>query len=852
MKKGSNTKKKRPGFRKVKAKAGFKNPEELFYSLQGREKSHGYLRGPQQDVLRNYTEISNVSDVAFELPTGTGKTAVGLLIAEWRRRQTKSRVAYLTLTNQLAQQVMEEARRLDIDYADLTGSREERDPKEVGRYLDGQAIAITSFSNLFNVNPVIAEPDTIILDDAHGGENYVADMWTTRIDANAHPQYFDSAFAAIRPALTDAQFRHVTDPEKFRVIEIGDLHRHSECVVRLTNVLDEIEDNSVRFSWGMIRHRLDVCLLLVSQNKIVLRPLTPPTHTHRHFADAAQRIYMSATLSGKGDLYRSYGVTKVEIVRAEHPQWGRRYVFVPGLIMSDDSAHELVADVWGSLDVRRAVLLAPSKYQLDWSYGMIHQHLETAPNRMSAADIAESLDSFTSDENAILTLAGRYDGLDLPDDTCRLLIMAYSPVAIGELEQHLMDFWKLGPVLRRRERTRLMQGMGRCTRNPTDFAVIIWLGQSLVNSATNSKLVGGMPTALRAEIAWGNEQVQFAEGEADELYEMIVGLLQDSDYRKDANQAIDEITPGAPIEDPELFEEAGREEVKFTRALWSEDYTGAHRVAREIIDRLGVDELSGYRAWWCYLAAIAAHKLGDNQKEKDALVRGRACGVNTGRFEAALMRLGKIEQPDPNEIALRVGENIWGLLDQWGWAGIEFKNKIEEMLDGLSQSGHKKFHVGLDYLGQVIGADVIRSTSQGVPDVVWSLPGNCYIAIEAKSEKDHESQLSKKDILQAKGHIDWVKQELCGEVDKCEVLPVIVADTTTLHSAATPHVQGLFHKTTEEIQEFGESVATAIAELRIEYSGAEFAEKGKEFATALEGRGISISAVKDFVTARPL
>lgn len=296
MKKGSSSKKKRPAFRKPKVKAGAESPEKLFYGLQGREKSHGYLRGPQQDVLRDYEKISDATNIAFELPTGTGKTAVGLLVAEWRRRRTNGRVAYLTLTNQLARQVMEEAARLDIDYADLTGSKDVRDVKEEGRYLNREAIAVTTFSNLFNINPVISEPDTLILDDAHGGEHYVSDMWTTRVIAEKHPDHFSSAFAAIRPTLTDAQFRRVTDPDSFRTAEIGDLQRHPDCMEKLAAVLNDIDDKSVRFSWREIRHRLDACLLFVSRDKIVVRPFTPPTHTHSHFSDASQRVYMSATL----------------------------------------------------------------------------------------------------------------------------------------------------------------------------------------------------------------------------------------------------------------------------------------------------------------------------------------------------------------------------------------------------------------------------------------------------------------------------------------------------------------------------------------------------------------------------
>jgi superfamily II DNA or RNA helicase len=77
----------RPKFKQVKsASPTHATPEDLFYKLSGRSSTHGYLRGPQQDVLREYAEKhTSSSNVAFELPTGTGKTTVGLVISEWIR-----------------------------------------------------------------------------------------------------------------------------------------------------------------------------------------------------------------------------------------------------------------------------------------------------------------------------------------------------------------------------------------------------------------------------------------------------------------------------------------------------------------------------------------------------------------------------------------------------------------------------------------------------------------------------------------------------------------------------------------------------------------------------------------------
>lgn len=64
----------------------------------------------QKEMLASYaSEMVNESDVALQLPTGSGKTLVGLLIAEWRRRKFRERVVYLCPTKQLVNQVVEQA-----------------------------------------------------------------------------------------------------------------------------------------------------------------------------------------------------------------------------------------------------------------------------------------------------------------------------------------------------------------------------------------------------------------------------------------------------------------------------------------------------------------------------------------------------------------------------------------------------------------------------------------------------------------------------------------------------------------------------------------------------------------------
>lgn len=816
--------KKRPEFRKPRVSQTYESPEELFAKLPNRAKSHGYLRGPQTDALRDYMKLQGKSDIACELPTGTGKTTVGLLISEWRRRQTGERVAYLTLTNQLAKQVLREARNLGIDCANLIGTKDTRDAGEVGRYTTGHAIGITTFSNLFNVNPVVQASNVLIFDDAHGGEQYVASMWTVRIDAEENNHTYQEVLAALRPSLSQSQYRVVTDEAEYATVELADVHTHADVLANITSVLDEDEEAGIHFPWVVVRNNLNACLFFVSGREIVIRPLTPPTHTHMPFNETKQRIYMSATLGGEGDLLRGYGITDIETIRVKHAQWGRRYIFMPSLYLEEDGCPEVVSSIWNGMSTHRALILAPSFPIADRTFTSIFSSVKPLPTKLSAREIENSLDPFTRMDGAVLCLAGRYDGVDLPGDDCRLLIMAESPGAIGALERHLREHWKLGPLLRRRERTRLIQGMGRCTRDATDFAVIILLGQSLIDCMTLPVFSKTLPGEIQRELSWGIEQGEIARENPDALTGMAVGLLTDEEYRKSANENIAEMDIPDQTTDELGDEESGKSEVLYLRALWDDDYSGAYQIARRAADEIHIPELAGYRAWWLFLASMGAQKAENPNGEIDCLRRAKAIGINTGFFDRLLrLRAKDAAGPEKTDTLDVQAESIWNQLTTWGWQGPAFKKKLDEMTTGLSQpNDHTRFHIGLERLGQCLGAETIRSTAEGAPDVVWIFHDRCY-TFEAKAG----TQLSKKYVQQAKGHVEWLRAQR-PELADVPIQPLIVSPDKKLDNLAKPHIAGLNFLSTSDAAQYGQAIAVAFQELRTQFAGKEYGATREE------------------------
>jgi replicative superfamily II helicase len=182
------------------------SPEAMFYDIKGR-KIEGLL-SQQADILRDYTASAvNAADVALQLPTGSGKTLIGLLIAEWRRRRFEERSVYLCPTKQLVNQVTSYSNETyGIRAYAFTGSQRAFDPGAAAQWQAGEVVGITTYSSLFNINPFFDNPHLITLDDIHAAEDYIADHWTIEIERSQHESVYNAISSVLRPTLSSTDY----------------------------------------------------------------------------------------------------------------------------------------------------------------------------------------------------------------------------------------------------------------------------------------------------------------------------------------------------------------------------------------------------------------------------------------------------------------------------------------------------------------------------------------------------------------------------------------------------------------------------------------------------------------------
>lgn len=320
------------------------SPEKLIFDLP-RRKIPGVLTH-QSEVMRSYAESAvEKQDVALQLPTGSGKTLVGCLIAEWIRRRKGERVVYLAPTKQLVNQVVAQCEtKYGIQANGFTGKSANYTPQARTEYKTAEKIAVTTYSSLFNTNPFFKDAEVIIIDDAHAAENYIASMWSVLVSRinHSHEGCFKALIAAIKPYIDDSAYYKLTSrrEENNGWVEKIPSPALSEAAGDIRAVLDaHANEADLQYSWSLIRDHLHACHFYYNESEILIRPLIPPTWTHRPFTNARQRIYMSATLGAGGDLERLFG--RKNIHRVSVPDgWdrqgvGRRLFLFPGMSLDD-------------------------------------------------------------------------------------------------------------------------------------------------------------------------------------------------------------------------------------------------------------------------------------------------------------------------------------------------------------------------------------------------------------------------------------------------------------------------------------------------------------------------------------
>lgn len=286
--------------------------ESLFRDLRNRKVAG--LLSHQADIIRAYHKVpATETDVALQLPTGSGKTLVGLLIAEWQRRTLNRRVVFLCPTRQLVHQVVQQStQQYGIDALPFVGRQADYSPASRAAYTSGSTLAVTTYNGLFNANSFFDNAGLAVFDDAHSAENYVASHWSLVVRRVPHRTFFNALAGVLLPLLSPQDQLRLTgeseEPLDASWVDKVPFERILPRVSTLTALIDtHATEKPSKYVWRLLRDHLEQCCVFISTTQILIRPLLPPTWSYAPFANLKQRVYMSATL-GEGANWSASGV----------------------------------------------------------------------------------------------------------------------------------------------------------------------------------------------------------------------------------------------------------------------------------------------------------------------------------------------------------------------------------------------------------------------------------------------------------------------------------------------------------------------------------------------------------------
>jgi len=813
----------RAGFRHLTRQSSApETPRALFRDLP-RDADVPFLWGHQDRILERYEDRVATPDLALELPTGTGKTLIGLLVAEWRRRAHGERVLYLSPTRQLAHQVGSLASRYGI------GAKVCLRPAYEGLDLwqSSEAVAVTTYSSLFNYRPRFTAPQALILDDAHAADDYVAGHWTVIVDRRAMTGAYRALAALLAPLLDRRTAGLMADedlsPTDRTSVELVPMPRWWPHADAVREILEEgVENTDQFFAWDdHLRDGLAACSLLVSSEQIVLRPLAPATARQQEFAGAAQRVYMSATLGAGGELERIFGVRRIERLPVPD-EWqrhstGRRLFLLPGASLRPAETNQVVVEAVRAAG--RALVLAPTRDAVDERREAL---AAAGVSTLGAADIEESLARFTTEPQAALVLANRYDGIDLPGDDCRLLVLDGLPIAVNALERFLYQRLAATALLGERMRTRLTQGVGRATRGEGDWCAVLVGSREAYDFCARGEVRALLHPELQGELRFGLEESR--DREAQDFLDLLAVALEHGEEWREAEEQVrqlrDEATRGL---DPAAaaLQAAVTDEVDFVYALWDGNYPLAVERALAVADLLGGDAVASYRAWWLYQAGAAAwmahYRFGMAdmlQQARELFRRAAATGRAVHWFaELAYGELGAEAARERSGDDLRAAERVQGNLRSIGFYGRGLRRRAATLQSRLEGTDSTPWEEGLTQLGKLIGFEASHPGGQNDPDSVWVATERLAIVWEVKSEEVPSGEVGARTVQQAAGHSAWARAHR-HLADDAEVLSVLVSDRDRLGEGADVHVGELRIVRLDDVREVAEQAIAALARVR--------------------------------------
>ena len=732
------------------------DPIRLFGALQVRDRGINDLWLGQGDALREWHDKRNLADIAIVLNTGAGKTLVGLLAAQSLVNETSGHVAYVCASLQLVQQTADKAESYGLRTTTYVGGQGYSNTN----YQEGLCPCITTYQALFNgLTQRWGDVEAVIFDDAHAATNIIREQFTLTIAKDKYPAVHAAVTAAFAEHLrefgSDLAFRQAVDIDDWRsrwFVPPFVIQRHSGVIENALLTADLQDDKAQMFPWGYLVDKLHVCACFISPTDVWFTPPVVPVRTLPYFRSEVRRIYLSATLAAEDAFLRTFGKVPDHVVSPETPAGNcERMILFPSV--ASDHTDE-VAAAKAIIASAKALILVPTHRD-----GRIWDDIVT--DYLGNTD-ATQIDTFkNASPPTKLRLIARYDGVDLPGDTCRMMVMHNLPSGLGPLERYLWETLGIFNVLRSTVASRVVQSFGRISRGMSDHGVVILTGKRLIDWLMIPSNRRALPSFLRRQIEVG---LTVSKNASAEQFVALAQQCIDQDpnwcrYYRSAMTGVDEMRSA---DSGTALADAARVEAEFGHYLWNGYYEQAAQVlnsGRNLLFRVS----KGIGAWYLLWSGYPHELFG---APDDAIRLYREARKAERAMPVVRQALAQSE-PDYGIDSDQVGEVASFMLDP-----RDVLTGFDTETAALQGGSVAQMEEATRCLGTYLGLDSSRPDNDvGTgPDVLWYLEGKTAWVMELKTEKKGRNSYSKREIAQVGDHVRFVQANR----KVAKIVPVIV------------------------------------------------------------------------------
>ena len=520
---------------------------------------------------------------------------------------------------------------------------------------------------------------------------------------------------------------------------------------QISEYLRKKKNNNI-FVWPLIRDALDYSHCLISRKSIVVTPILPLVDLIPSFENCKSRVYMSATIADDSSIVRTFNASKDSISKPITSRSlagvSERLILCPELMRLEiggvqDTVKSIVK--WVSKHVGTVVLVPSGAAASSWGdVATPVEHTEEVEHKIKELQEKSTKGPFV--------FANRYDGIDLPGDACRVLVMSGLPKGTSEYEVFRSNIFQSGEAINSSLSQRIEQGIGRAARGPGDYCVVIITGKDLISWISRTSNVKYLTSSTRAQLEIGLDVSKDVNSIQEFSNAMLSSINRDKDWIEFHAEALADAVDNQHV-DRSLLDSAEIE--RKALKLWRDGYyEKAVRILRKYCNN---DIDKEMKAWLYQLAARISLYWGRSDLSQE--LQELAFSHNRYLFRPQTAPVYKpiyIETAQSEKIAALVAEFSprKGLLA-----------KFEDIASRLiSETTSNQFEESLKNLGDLLGfvaerPEKLYGGDGGAPDVIWLLNNKEALVIEVKSRKYQDNPLTKEELGQLLSSSEWFKKQ---------------------------------------------------------------------------------------------